>query len=73
MIDGPDRLQAALDQLPIDYRAVLVLKDMEGKRFPEIAELLQVPVPVVRGRLHEARAQLAKLLQREVDEGTIEG
>jgi len=67
-----DRLEAALEQLPADYRAVLVLKDMEGMRYPEIAEILQVSVPVVRGRLHQARICLAKLLQREVDEGTME-
>ena len=69
---GEDRLEAALEQLPADYRAVLVLKDMEGMKYPEIAEILQVSVPVVRGRLHQARICLAKLLQREVDEGTME-
>jgi RNA polymerase sigma-70 factor (ECF subfamily) len=67
-----DRLEAALEQLPADYRAVLVLKDMEGRKYPEIAELLQVPIPVVRGRLHQARVCLAKLLQREVDEEKME-
>jgi RNA polymerase sigma-70 factor (ECF subfamily) len=62
--DG-ERLQAALSQLTPEHRTVLVLKDIEGQKYEEIAEILQVPIGTVRSRLHRARLELRDRLQRD--------
>lgn len=56
------RLQAALNRLTSDFKTVLVLKDIEGQSYPEIAEILGVPIGTVRSRLHRARLELRALL-----------
>jgi RNA polymerase sigma-70 factor, ECF subfamily len=48
----------AIDALPQDFREVLVLSDVEGMRYAEIAEALQIPVGTVKSRLFRARRQL---------------
>jgi len=61
------RIAAALNTLGEDQRAVVVLKDFDGRRYEEIAEILKIPVGTVRSRLHRARAQLRDQLQSLVD------
>lgn len=62
-------VQRALSQLPEEYRAALVLKEMDDMKYEEIAEVLQVPIGTVRSRIHRARmelkAKLEKLLRTE--------
>ena len=53
---------AALDALPESFRVVVVLSDLEGMSYQEIAETLGVPVGTVRSRLARARSQLQKTL-----------
>ena len=48
-------LISAITELPPDYRAVLVLHDVEGLSNPEIAETLSLTVPNVKSRVHRAR------------------
>jgi RNA polymerase sigma-70 factor (ECF subfamily) len=55
----------ALQRLSPEHRAVLILKDMEGQRYEEMAELLGVPIGTIRSRLHRARAELRELLEGE--------
>lgn len=50
-----------LDQLTPPMRAALVLREMEGLEYEEIAETLGIPVGTVRSRLHAARAQFRRL------------
>lgn len=57
-----NRLQRALDALPEDQRAVVVLHDVEGYRLTEISELVGTPVGTLKSRLHRARRQLRALL-----------
>lgn len=57
------RLQCALNRLSDDHRAVLVLKELEGRKYEEIAEILDVPVGTIRSRLHRARLELRELLE----------
>ena len=45
----------AIDALPADYRTALVLHDVEGVSRPDIADVLDVDVPVVKARVHRAR------------------
>ncbi len=55
-------VQKALNALAPDHRAVVVLKDLEGLRYEQIAAILDVPIGTVRSRLHRARGELRDLL-----------
>jgi RNA polymerase sigma-70 factor (ECF subfamily) len=65
------RVQDALSTLAPDHRAVVVLKDLDGLRYEEIAELLNIPVGTVRSRLHRARNELRLLLHGILDEEQV--
>jgi RNA polymerase sigma-70 factor (ECF subfamily) len=67
-----EKVLEAIDALPPDFREVLVLSDMEGLRYGEIAEALKVPVGTVKSRLFRARRLLqASLYQYAVETGII--
>jgi RNA polymerase sigma-70 factor (ECF subfamily) len=53
-----DDVQAALDALPPDFRVAVVLCDIEGLTYEEIADLLGIKLGTVRSRIHRGRAQL---------------
>lgn len=55
-------LYAALARLSPEHREVLTMKDLDGLRYEEMAELLAVPVGTIRSRLHRARLELRNLL-----------
>src|SRR5262245_25596719 len=55
-------LDRALAALPEHYRVVVVLADVEGLKYSEIAEALDVPVGTVRSRLARARSALQRAL-----------
>jgi RNA polymerase sigma-70 factor (ECF subfamily) len=59
------RLADGLSRLSPEHRAVLILKDIEGQKYEEIAEILCVPVGTVRSRLHRARLELRVILETE--------
>jgi len=56
-------VQAALKALPPDYRAAVVLCDIEGFSYEEIAATLGVKLGTVRSRIHRGRAQLRTALE----------
>ncbi len=58
------RLRAALAKLPPAYRAVVVLREMEGLSTREVAEVLGISEANVKTRLHRARLFLRKALQQ---------
>ena len=58
----PDDVQSALRGLPADYRAAVVLCDVVGLPYQEIAAALDVPVGTVRSRIHRGRAMLREVL-----------
>lgn len=67
-----DKVLQAVDALPSDFREVLVLSDIEGMRYAEIAETLQIPVGTVKSRLFRARRLLqAGLYAHAVEMGYI--
>ena len=55
-------VQAALAQLPIEFRAAVVLRDLAGMSYDEIAATLDVPPGTVRSRIARGRAALAAVL-----------
>jgi DNA-directed RNA polymerase specialized sigma24 family protein len=52
----------ALDQLPHEQRAVVLLIGLEGLRYEEVADILNVPVGTIRSRLSRARDLLRQLM-----------
>ncbi|MFC0128013.1 RNA polymerase sigma factor [Ralstonia solanacearum] len=60
--DDVRRMQAALARLPVAYREVLVLRELEDLPYRDIAAIVDVPVGTVMSRLARARQQLARLL-----------
>ncbi len=62
------RVAGAIEQLPDRQREVLVLKEFEGLRYREIAELLGIPIGTVMSRLYAARRQLAGRLEENHNE-----
>jgi RNA polymerase sigma-70 factor (ECF subfamily) len=58
------RVQKALGRLSPEHRAVLVLKDMDGQKYEEMAEVLGVPIGTIRSRLHRARLELREVLEQ---------
>jgi RNA polymerase sigma-70 factor (ECF subfamily) len=59
------RVAAAMDGLPDEQREVIVLKEYEGRTFPEIAEILDLPVSTVKTRLYRGLTQLRRRLERQ--------
>jgi RNA polymerase sigma-70 factor (ECF subfamily) len=57
-----DEVTRALDALDEDYRVVVVLADLEGLRYKDIAQILDCPVGTVMSRLFRARRQLEEKL-----------
>lgn len=57
-------LGRAIAELPEDRRIVVVLRDVEGLSYEEIAQVLELTLGTVRSRLHRARADLKEKLER---------
>jgi RNA polymerase sigma-70 factor (ECF subfamily) len=57
-----EALQKAVDNLPPDYRSVVVLRDLEGLSNEEVSKVLNLTVAAVKSRLHRGRLELRKVL-----------
>src|SRR5690606_30232319 len=65
-----EEIDAALQRLPPDYRMAVVLADIEGLSYKEIAEAMECPIGTVMSRIHRGRRQLHGLLYHHaVDHG----
>ena len=58
-----ERLASKLQMMRPAHRAVLVLRDIEGLSYEEIASVTETPLGTVKGRLHRARGELIDLLR----------
>jgi RNA polymerase sigma-70 factor (ECF subfamily) len=58
-----ERLELKLAELREEHRAVLVLRDLEGLPYEEIAAVTRTPVGSVKGRLHRARNELIEIMR----------
>src|SRR6476660_746751 len=56
---------AAVDQLPLEFREVIVLRDLEELSYKEISQLLNIPIGTVMSRLARARKRLQKTLCKQ--------
>jgi RNA polymerase sigma-70 factor (ECF subfamily) len=57
-----DFVHKALEQLPAEFREIVILRELEGLSYKEIAAIAAIPVGTVMSRLARARAKLQKLL-----------
>jgi RNA polymerase sigma-70 factor (ECF subfamily) len=62
-------LQASLDELPPEFKAAVVLCDIEGLSYEEIGATLGVKLGTVRSRIHRGRAALRASLERRAAAG----
>jgi RNA polymerase sigma-70 factor (ECF subfamily) len=58
-----DEVSIALNSLATDFRTVIILCDLEGFTYEEMAKILDIPIGTVRSRLHRARNLLKEKLQ----------
>jgi len=58
-----DEVSGALNSLDVDFRTVIILCDLEGFTYEEMAKILDIPIGTVRSRLHRARNQLKTRLK----------
>ena len=57
-------LREGLDELPEEMRQIIVLRDMRGMSYEEIAAVLEVPLGTVKSRVNRAREKLSGILQK---------
>lgn len=83
-LETPDRIlfdemlgqevEAALAKVPSDFRVAVVLSDIEGLSYQEIADATDVPIGTVRSRLARGRAMLRRMLRSYAEkEGLVKG
>ncbi|MGB3590002.1 MAG: sigma-70 family RNA polymerase sigma factor [Tunicatimonas sp.] len=58
-----DEVSNALNTLAVDFRTVIILCDLEGFTYEEMAKILDIPIGTVRSRLHRARNLLKEKLK----------
>ena len=63
-----DQVTRALEKLPEDFRTVVLLCDVEGFTYEEIANMLDVPIGTIRSRLHRGRNLLRAALMEYADQ-----
>ena len=61
-VERRERIRKALDSLSEHHRAIIILSDIEGLQYREIAEVLGIPMGTVMSRLHHARKRLREVL-----------
>ena len=59
-----DEVTRAINSLPVDFRTVILLCDIEGFTYEEIAKIIDIPIGTVRSRLHRAREMMKVMLSR---------
>ena len=64
-----DEVRAALEQLPVEFREVVVLRELEGLSYKEIAAVTGFPIGTVMSRLARGRQRLLTLLKSMVSHG----
>ena len=61
-----DRLQKAIERLPIQYQVLVNGHYLKGMRYEDLAEALDMPMGTVKTHLHRAKRQLRRLLETEL-------
>ena len=61
--ENAQAVRKALSKLDMEFRAVVVMRDMEDKNYNDIAQVLDIPVGTVKSRISRARLMLRDLLK----------
>jgi len=61
-------IATALEMLPDDYKEVLVLREMYGYSYNEIAEIVETTMPIVRTRIYRAKQKIRVILAPFIDD-----
>ena len=64
-----DEVRAAIEQLPVDFREVIVLRELEGLSYKEIAAVVGIPMGTVMSRLARARERLLAIVGSAASHG----
>jgi RNA polymerase sigma factor (sigma-70 family) len=64
-----ERVQRAIEELPVDFREVVVLREIEGLSYKEIAAVIGTPIGTVMSRLARGRERLLAVLEPEAPLG----
>jgi RNA polymerase sigma-70 factor (ECF subfamily) len=64
-------IRAALDQLSDEFRECIVMRDIEGLSYKEMADAADVPIGTVMSRLARARGKLARSLKERIGKGVV--
>ncbi len=64
-----DRIEWALEQIPIEYREAFILREYEGLTYVEIAEILHTTLPAVKSRIYRSKEKLRELLEPYYHDG----
>jgi RNA polymerase sigma-70 factor (ECF subfamily) len=67
-----EAIQSAVEMLPADYRAIFVLRDIDGLSNEAVSQVLQLSVPAVKSRLHRSRLLMREQLKSFYNE-TVRG
>ena len=59
-----DEVTRAINSLPVDFKTVILLCDIEGFTYEEIAKIIDIPIGTVRSRLHRSRQMLKEMLTK---------
>jgi RNA polymerase sigma factor (sigma-70 family) len=62
---GNDAVQCAIEQLPVIFREVILLRDVEDASYREIAEILSIPIGTVMSRLARARRAVRETVRKQ--------
>ena len=62
-----EAVEKALAQLPPDARAALLLRDMQGRSYEEVAQALGITLGTVKSRIHRAREKVAAMLMENAE------
>ncbi len=65
-----EALETAIGKLPEEYRAVFILRDVDGLSNKEVGDILELSIPAVKSRLHRSRLMLRKKLKRFYEDYT---
>ena len=65
--DNRERLTRALEELPVRFREVLILRELEGCSYKEIATITAIPIGTVMSALARARQRLQRVLAQPAD------
>lgn len=61
------------NHLSADIRMAVILRDIQGKKYDEMAEILDIPLGTIKSRVNRGRLQLAKVLKEKKDTGVENG